>query len=158
MHRIRSYQPTDLSVLQEMTAAAFDGVSIDQGMEQIFGRVAGRDWQWRKQRHIADDAERDVDGILVLESPEGRIAGFVSTAADQESGIGHIANLVVAAPCRGRGYGRELLAAALDRFRSLGLSHARIETLVQNDVGRGLYESIGFREIARQIHFAMDLK
>jgi ribosomal protein S18 acetylase RimI-like enzyme len=37
------------------------------------------------------------------------------------------------------------------------LTHARIETLVQNGVGNHLYTSIGFREVARQIHFAIDL-
>ena len=48
-------------------------------------------------------------------------------------------------------------AYALDRFRAAGLTHAKIETLVQNEVGKGLYESLGFREVARQIHFAMEL-
>jgi ribosomal protein S18 acetylase RimI-like enzyme len=39
-----------------------------------------------------------------------------------------------------------------------GLTHAKIETLVQNDVGNALYTSLGFREVARQIHFAMKLQ
>lgn len=157
MHSIRPYRPTDLPVLQALTAEAFDGVSIDQGMERIFGEVAGHDWRWRKMRHIADDAARDHAGIFVLESDDGEIVGFISTWCDREAGIGYIANVVVAAEHRGRGLGRALLHAALERFRQAGLSHARIETLVQNDVGKGLYESVGFREIARQIHFAMKL-
>lgn len=157
MHAIRAYQPSDLPVLQTMTAAAFDGVSIDQGLEQEFGVVAGHDWQWRKMRHIAVDAARDAAGILVMETDAGRIVGFISTWCDCESRIGYIANVVVDAEFRGHGCGRELLQAAMTRFRELGLSHARIETLVQNERGRQLYESVGFREIARQIHFAAKL-
>ena len=34
---------------------------------------------------------------------------------------------------------------------------ARIETLEQNPIGRQLYPSLGFLEVARQIHFAMPL-
>ena len=157
MFSIRAYQPDDLPLLQELTAAAFDGVSIDQGLEREFGTIAGHDWRWRKKRHIAHDASREPEGILVLVTESGEIAGFITTWCDREGGLGHIPNLVVAAPYRGHGLGRQLIAAALDRFRALGLSHARIETLVQNDIGHGLYESVGFREVARQSHFAMKL-
>ena len=34
---------------------------------------------------------------------------------------------------------------------------AKIETLEQNPVGQALYPSLGFREVARQIHYAMRL-
>ena len=34
---------------------------------------------------------------------------------------------------------------------------AKIETLEQNPIGRHLYPSLGFQEIARQIHYAMPL-
>ena len=34
---------------------------------------------------------------------------------------------------------------------------AKIETLEQNPIGRHLYPSVGFIEVARQIHYAMPL-
>ena len=34
---------------------------------------------------------------------------------------------------------------------------AKIETLEQNPIGRQLYPSLGFQEVARQIHYAMPL-
>jgi hypothetical protein len=34
---------------------------------------------------------------------------------------------------------------------------AKIETLEQNSIGRHLYPSIGFIEVARQIHYALPL-
>ena len=34
---------------------------------------------------------------------------------------------------------------------------AKIETLDQNPIGQKLYPSLGFREVARQIHYAMRL-
>ena len=46
---------------------------------------------------------------------------------------------------------------ALQHFRDCGLTHAKIETLEQNATGQHLYTSLGFREVARQIHYVADL-
>ena len=155
MH-VRPYQPADLPTLKALTNEGFDGVSIDQGIEREFGPVAGHDWKWRKARHIDEDARREPEGIFVAEK-DGRVVGFITTWQDREAGIGHIPNIVVDRGLRGCGLGRKLIEHAFDHFRRSGLSHAKIETLVQNDVGNHLYRSLGFREVARQVHFAADL-
>jgi ribosomal protein S18 acetylase RimI-like enzyme len=46
----------------------------------------------------------------------------------------------------------------LEHFRRNGVECARIETLEQNPIGQHLYPAVGFREVARQIHYAMRLK
>jgi ribosomal protein S18 acetylase RimI-like enzyme len=157
MH-IRPFQPTDLDALKAMTVEAFDGVSIDQGIERVHGNIAGHDWRWRKARHLDDDLRRDPDGIFTLVDAQDRPQGYVSTWCDREAGIGHIPNIVVAAACRGQGWGRRLLEHACEHFRSRGLSHAKIETLAQNAIGNHLYREVGFVEVARQVHFVADLR
>ena len=154
---IRPFRPDDLPRLKEITVAAFDGVSIDQGIERRFGEINGRDWRWRKGRHLDDDVRADRAGIFVLEI-DGRVAGCVTTRIDREAGIGLIPNLAIAEEHRGQGHGRQLLRHALAHFRREGLTHARIETLVQNDVGNHLYRSLGFEEVARQVHFCAKLE
>ena len=52
---IRPYRPADLPALKHITAVCFPGVSIDHNIEQRFGLIGGRDWQFRKLRHIDDD-------------------------------------------------------------------------------------------------------
>ncbi len=153
---IRPFRPEDLPLLKQMTVEAFDGVSIDQGIEREFGPVNGHDWRWRKARHIDEDVARESEGIFVAEL-DGRVIGYITTWQDREASMGHIPNLAFVPEMRGKGMGRRLIEFALEHFRNSGLSHARIETLVQNDIGNHLYQSIGFREVARQIHFAMDL-
>ena len=153
---IRPFRPDDLLILKAITVEAFDGVSIDQGIEREFGLINEHDWKWRKARHIDEDARREPEGIFVVEV-DGRIAGSISTWQDQDAGIGHIPNITLAPEFRGRGLGRWLIQYALKHFRRCGLTCAKIETLAQNEVGNHLYESIGFREVARQIHFVMDL-
>jgi ribosomal protein S18 acetylase RimI-like enzyme len=156
MPLIRPFRPDDLPTLKAITVEAFDGVSIDQGIEREFGPVSGHDWRWRKARHLDDDAAREPAGIFVAEEA-GQIIGYITTWQDREAGIGHIPNLAIAASFRGQGLGRQLIEHALAHFRRCGLSHAKIETLVQNEVGNHLYRSLGFREVARQIHFVADL-
>jgi ribosomal protein S18 acetylase RimI-like enzyme len=157
MLHIRVARPDELSLLKAMTAEGFTGVSIDHGIEREFGPINGHDWRWRKVRHLDDDVRRDPDGVFVAEL-DGEVVGYVTSWCDREAGIGHIPNLVVRADQRGHGLGRRLLLHVLDHFRAQGLTHAKIETLAQNEVGHGLYTSLGFREVARQFHFAMELR
>ena len=156
--QIRVASAEDLPRLRSLTAESFGRVSIDHGIELLFGEINGHDWQWRKVRHVDEDFARDPDGLFVaIDEEAGEVLGYVSTWRDTAGGLGHIPNLVVSGTRRREGIGRQLLHRALDHFRASGLSHARIETLVQNEVGRTLYESLGFREVARQIHFACEL-
>jgi ribosomal protein S18 acetylase RimI-like enzyme len=154
---IRAYRPSDLETLKLITVEAFDGVSIDQNLERRFGPIAGRDWGWRKARHIDDDVRAAGAQTWVAEDESGDIIGYVTTRADTEAAVGFIPNLAVRAGRRGEGVGRQLIEYALERFREAGLEVARIETLEQNPVGRHLYPACGFVEVARQIHFAQRL-
>ena len=153
---IRLFELSDLERFQEITVAAFEGVSIDQRVEQAFGSFHGHDWRWRKGQAILADWEREPSGIFIAER-DGAVVGGITTWHDPDAGIGYIPNLAVDAACRGQGIGRQLIEYALQHFRRLGLSVARIETLAHNEVGDHLYRSVGFEEVARQIHFAMPL-
>ena len=85
------------------------------------------------------------------------MVGYVTMQCDAETRIGWIHNLAVAAGAQGPGLGRRLIEHALAHFRAAGMTVAKIETLEQNPIGRHLYPSVGFIEVARQIHYAMPL-
>lgn len=156
---IRKYQASDLEVLKEITAICFDGVSIDQNIEKRFGIIADKNWQDRKVLHIDDDAETNPGGIFVAEDSKLRKAvGYITSRLNHSTKIGWIPNLSVLPEYQGRGIGRELIQTALKYFKASGMLYAKIETLEQNEVGKSLYTKIGFKEIARQIHFLMDLE
>jgi len=153
---IRPAQPADADPAAEITREAFDGVSIDQAVERLCGPSAGGPWQDIKAKQVRREFARTPQHCFVATIGR-RVVGYVTTAVSAEIGRGTIANLAVAADCRGRGLGRALIARALDHFRALGLSQAKIETLAHNAVGNHLYPAMGFAEIARQVHFAMRL-
>lgn len=154
--KIRPFQPEDLAILKEITVEAFQGVSIDEGIEQEYGIINGHDWKWRKASHVEADARREPEGIFIADV-KGRIAGYISTWHDSEAGIGYIPNMAFAPEYRGQGFGRQLIEHALEHFRGLKLSLVKIETLEQNAVGNHLYTSLGFKEIVKQIHFVAPL-
>jgi ribosomal protein S18 acetylase RimI-like enzyme len=154
---IRPYCAADLPRLKEITVEAFHGVSIDQNIERRFGVVAGYPWQWRKARQVEADVHRDAEGIFVAEQ-EGAVLGYVTTWIDREPGIGHIPHLALTEAARGLGLGRRLLEHAIDRFHREKIEFVRIETLEQNEIAQNLFPSLGFTEVARQIHYFMPLK
>jgi ribosomal protein S18 acetylase RimI-like enzyme len=154
---IRAYRPDDLPRLQEITAHTFGPVSIDRNMEQRLGPFGRGDWSTRKAAAIADDCAAQPDGIFVAEAADGLVAGYVTTRLNPTSRVGWIPNLAVDPDHQGKGLGRSLLQHALDHFRRNGMEVAKIETLDQNPVGQALYPSLGFKEVARQIHYAMRL-
>jgi ribosomal protein S18 acetylase RimI-like enzyme len=157
---VRPYQPADLPRLQEITAATFGPVSIDGNMQKILGQFGAGDapaWQTRKLAAIAQDCRAQPEGVFVICDHTGLIAGYITTRLDEESRIGWIPNLAVDPAHQGKGLGRTLIQHALQFFRENTMQVAKIETLEQNPIGQALYPSLGFKEVARQIHYAMRL-
>jgi ribosomal protein S18 acetylase RimI-like enzyme len=154
--RIRVFQAEDLDELKRITVDAFEGIALDQRVEQHLGILHGHDWRWRKARQIEEDVEVNPGGVFVAEL-EGRIAGYITTRLEPEAGKGRIPNLALVAELRGQGLGRQLIEHALDYFRREGMSFAMIETMAYNEVGNHLYPACGFIEVARQVHFARKL-
>src|SRR5262245_45678408 len=155
---IRPYREPDRSTVRELTVAGFEDVSIDHNIDRQLGPIAGRDWRWRKSR----DIDRDIDWLgaelaVAEDDQTGSVVGYVTMQCDAETRIGWIHNLAVADGMRGHGLGRRLIEHALEHFRAAGMTVAKIETLEQNSIGRHLYPSVGFIEVARQIHYAMPL-
>lgn len=153
---IRNFDPDDLPKLQQITMEAFEPVSIDRNIERKYGVINGVDWKTRKADHIRLDAEREAEGIFVLEWG-GVTVGYITCWCNRLAGIGNIPNLAVDGNYRGRGLGRRLIEHAIEYFRQQGMTHVRIETLDQNTVGKSLYPSLGFEEVARQVHYCMEL-
>jgi ribosomal protein S18 acetylase RimI-like enzyme len=166
---IRPYRETDRGPLAALTVAAFDGVSIDQNIDRLLGPAAARDWRWRKARQFETDIENGAEIAVaaatgtatgtgtLTESGTDRPVGYATYYFQREARIGWIHHLAVAAEFSGRGLGRRLLEHALARFRAEGMALAQIETLEQNAIGRHLFPSLGFREVARKIYYAQPL-
>ncbi|MDP2984448.1 MAG: GNAT family N-acetyltransferase [Candidatus Latescibacter sp.] len=149
---IRAYAEADHGILNEITAVCYNGVSIDQNIEKLFGRIAGKDWTCRKQRQLDEDISAHPDGIFVAEI-DHRVVGYISTRIDHATKIGRILNFAVLPAQQKRGIGKALMDRAIAHLKSEGMEYVRIETLDQNAAGKHFYPKLGFSEVARQIHY-----
>jgi len=152
----REYRSGDLEELKRITLEAFEGLALDQRVEEHLGVLHGHDWRWRKARQIEEDVANNAAGVFVAEEG-GAILGYVTTVLDREAGKGRIPNLAVLSDARSKGLGRKLIEHALEYFRREGMSYAMIETMAYNEIGNHLYPACGFIEVGRQVHFARKL-
>jgi len=83
----------------------------------------------------------------------GRLVGALTCEREPRRKVQHIAHLVgmmVADSHAGRGIGRALLAAALERLRATpGLAQVTLSVTATNQAAVGLYESQGFERYGR---------
>jgi len=155
--KVRRFEERDRQRIHEITAGSFRDASIHGKIEARYGKLRGTTWVDRKLKEIDQDIAFDPEGVLVAEL-DGEVVGYITTTVDEESGIGRIPNLAVDSRYQGRGVGKALINAALDRFRDKGMEYAKIETLATNEVGSSLYPKAGFQELVRQIHYVMRME
>jgi ribosomal protein S18 acetylase RimI-like enzyme len=149
---LRPFAEADRPAIHRITVACFEEVSLHALAQSKYGPFRGAAWQDRKLADVDGDLdESPAEAFVAVE--DDRIVGFVTTRADEPTGIGHILNLAVDPACQGRGLGAALIRHALDHFVQRGMTHAKIETLVGNAAGAHLYPKLGFEELARQIHY-----
>src|SRR4051812_22962500 len=115
---IRLFRESDRTRMQTITADVFGPAAVDYYLERRFGPLQGRDWAWRKARHIDDDIGSNAGGVFVYETDatpaDGMVVGYVTVALDRDAGIGRILNLAVAVEAQGRGVGRALVEHAVE--------------------------------------------
>jgi ribosomal-protein-alanine N-acetyltransferase len=86
--------------------------------------------------------------VTVLELPSGEVAGFTVLlhAADEAE----LANIAVASPHRGQGFGRTLLAHAIAQAQAVGATAIFLEVRPSNASALALYVAAGFSEVGRR--------
>ncbi|MGQ9730901.1 MAG: GNAT family N-acetyltransferase [Candidatus Zipacnadales bacterium] len=153
---IRPFIEADRPAVHSIIIECFEPVALSAIAQRKYGLLGGKSWQERKTAEVDADILAHPAGAFVVED-NGEIVGFITTALDENSRVGHIRNLAVSPARQGQGLGKQLIEHALDYLRRSGMTHARIETLATNEVGQHLYPKLGFEELTRQIFYMRKL-
>jgi ribosomal protein S18 acetylase RimI-like enzyme len=107
---------------------------------------------------VAQDVDDTIaNGIAVIAEEDGEAVGYALASVVPQTPIrGHLYDLFVHVDARGRGVGRELIAAVAERLKQHGVTHLSLDVALTNDSARRLYERLGFR--AYDILMAVDLE
>lgn len=106
----------------------------------VFGAEA-----WSREM-MREELTADHRVYLALVDEAGEVCGYGGLLA--VGGDGDIQTIAVAPEARGAGYGRRLMDALLEAAAVRGVQEVFLEVRADNPVARGLYESLGFAEIA----------
>ena len=154
--KVVPYAPTDREAVEFITRVAWAGYSIDQLLENRHGVLGSRDWTEHKTASVLAFCDAHPD-LVVVAKVDGKTVGYATFGVDLENETGHVKNNAVDPDYQGRGIGSAMHRFILDTFREIGLRIARVSTLERDEPARHLYEKHGFRELARTIHYSMDL-
>jgi putative acetyltransferase len=137
IHADSSERIADARALFEEYAAS---LSFDLGFQDFAAELASLPGAYAPPR-----------GRLLLAFHEGRPVGCVALrqmeTGEMETGVCEMKRLYVRPAFQGLRVGRTLVEAVIAEARGIGYSRMRLDTVPSMERARGLYQSLGFREI-----------
>ncbi|MCV6598629.1 MAG: GNAT family N-acetyltransferase [Mangrovicoccus sp.] len=148
--RIRPYRQSDLPQIQSIAARAFAPIfsSVRETITEPLVSIAYGEAEAEQHSHLAALSETaDPRDLLVVECG-GDIVGFGHIVLNPSRKIGELGINAIDPIHQGKGYGRKLHKAMLDRMRATGMRVATVGTGVDaaHAPARRAYDRAGFTE------------
>jgi N-acetylglutamate synthase-like GNAT family acetyltransferase len=144
---IRLGKTEEIDILCEIALLAWKPIYEyrRQQMGDVLFEHLFSNWRENKTQEIRSLCEKNIDQLLVLEE-DNQIKGFATFLVDPEKSLGIIGNNAVHPDAQGKGFGKMLHHAVLDKFRKRGFQYAQVLTGLDpaHDAARGSYLKAGF--------------
>ncbi len=154
---IRGANEEDLHAILDITRRAWTGMTVAHLREERHGIVGGKPWYEHKCSEIQNSFKRGPQWFLVAEM-EGKIIGYASFSYSDENKLGIVGNNAVDPDFRGRGIGTSLISEVVQTLKDKGAELLQVSTLLHDIPAQRIYEKLGFIELARTIHYTMDVR
>lgn len=138
---MRSVPPEPGSIPTIRQAEEGDLQALSALDREIFGRLA---YPFFVLRQIFDVHQGE---LLVLEQ-SGRLSAYSIAVRSTTPGLAWYLGLGVDPVDRGRGFGRQMAEASLERLRGHGLERVRLTVEGENEAAVRLYQRLGFVRLA----------
>ena len=140
--KIREARPKELDEVENLVKAAY------REFQPLMPAAA-----WNRWMDNISETLQAPEGVVLVAGDQGRIQGTVKFYPDAgqahqgqwPAGAASIRLLAVSPASRGRGYGRLLTQACLDRARDLSIPTIFLFTGTFMAAARQLYEKLGFK-------------
>jgi putative acetyltransferase len=136
-------------VLKILDAQAGENLKIIKKLFEEYAESLGFDLSFQNFDEELANLPGDYaspTGCLLLAIHQGHAAGCIALRRLSE-GICEMKRLYVRPQFRRKGIGRELAKAVIERAGKTGYTRMRLDTVPTMDAARGLYESLGFKNI-----------
>jgi ribosomal protein S18 acetylase RimI-like enzyme len=145
---VEGYGPIQESYVAMMGSETYEAVRHEPGLT----------WQQRKCAQNRRLFEAHPDQVWVLDR-EGDVFGFVTFWLSPEQSYGHVDNNAVRADAAGEGWATFMYRHVLDRFRTLGLRFAHVDTGLDDAhiPARRAYEAAAFDRQVPTVEYWQDL-
>ncbi|MHA7857953.1 MAG: GNAT family N-acetyltransferase [Henriciella sp.] len=131
---VRDYTPNDAAAFRDLNLAwveAFFTVE-DEDRAQLED----------PQTHILDKG-----GAILIAEYEGEAVGTVGLVPGHGDGVLELIKMSARSDIQGKGIGRALMDAAIEKSRAMGASKIWLETNTKLEAALALYRKSGFREL-----------
>jgi GNAT superfamily N-acetyltransferase len=131
---VRDYTPNDAAAFRDLNLAwveAFFTVE-DEDRAQLED----------PQTHILDKG-----GAILIAEYEGQAVGTVGLVPGHGDGVLELIKMSARSDIQGKGIGRALMDAAIEKSRAMGASKIWLETNTKLEAALALYRKSGFREL-----------
>lgn len=146
----REPEAADHDAIVAMVVSSFAPITWYRKLDARLGPLNGRAWDQRFEDRMRDAL---AGQYAVIGERDGRLASYASGKYDDRSRSAFLDLLAVAPGEQGGGLGRETLREFEKRMAEKGALYIHLECLTNNEPGNRLYESEGFFETARHIHW-----
>ena len=131
---VRDYTPND--------AAAFRDLNL--AWVEAFFTVEDED---RAQLEDPNTHILDKGGAILIAEYEGEAVGTVGLVPGHHEGMLELIKMSARSDIQGKGIGRALMDAAIEKAREMGASQIWLETNTSLEAALALYRKSGFREL-----------
>lgn len=153
---IRKMKPEDIDRIREITKVAWGEVTMYKLVEDRHGVIGNKRWYERKIEDVENGCKNHPSNVIVT-IENNKVVGYATFSIDYNDKVGTVGNNAVDPDYQGRGIGTAMNRWIVDFFRKEGMRIARVSTLLNDKAAQRVYEKQGFKEIARSIHYTLDL-
>jgi len=158
---IRNVKPEEVEMIAQIAVAAWEPIYASRQKmvgDDLFA-ILHTHWREKKADQIREASKADNPTVVCVAVMDGRIAGFVTYRADEETVVGEIGNNAVDPACQGHGIAGKMYAYVFERMRETGTRYVKVST--GGDVGhapaRRAYEKAGFDRCIPHVEYWREL-